>query len=279
MSSLNRSRELTPSQISRARRRAVGGSRKRCSKGKSCSATCIEGSKICEVEASPTVSSNLSKGALAVGNARASDRPSLLEARKELREVVLQARKKKRLDKPDKERDERYRDIIRARARAIKAEEASLFKTRRRAADKDLSVLGDSELSKIAGLKRKAERAVRVQSELISILDEKIAKVSDKGSERFAKLNERRDNALRLKEMHKKEVKARQEEFNKRLVALGPARGSATANLTSTSSQARSNLKSIIGELDRVAKLLSIKGEEDADSINWRAAIEPGLEG
>ena len=40
----------TAAQIERAKRMAVGGKRKRCVKGKSCSATCIAANKICMVD-------------------------------------------------------------------------------------------------------------------------------------------------------------------------------------------------------------------------------------
>jgi hypothetical protein len=40
----------TASQIERAKRKAVGGKRKRCVKGKSCSATCIAANKVCMVD-------------------------------------------------------------------------------------------------------------------------------------------------------------------------------------------------------------------------------------
>ncbi len=42
--------ERTASQIERAKRMAVGGRKKRCVKGKSCSATCIAANKVCMVE-------------------------------------------------------------------------------------------------------------------------------------------------------------------------------------------------------------------------------------
>ena len=47
----------TAAQIESAKRKAVGGKRKRCVKGKSCSATCIASNKICMVDL-PWVSSN-----------------------------------------------------------------------------------------------------------------------------------------------------------------------------------------------------------------------------
>jgi hypothetical protein len=49
------------SQIERAKRMAVGGGRKRCRKGKSCSATCIFAGKVCLVDLPWVVSGALSK--------------------------------------------------------------------------------------------------------------------------------------------------------------------------------------------------------------------------
>ena len=47
------------SKIKSAQNKAVGGKKKRCSKGKSCSATCITPNKVCLVELSPVVSDSL----------------------------------------------------------------------------------------------------------------------------------------------------------------------------------------------------------------------------
>lgn len=55
------SNELTNSGIQGAKAKAVGGIRKRCSKGKSCSATCIEGVKVCLVELPDVLFRSLSK--------------------------------------------------------------------------------------------------------------------------------------------------------------------------------------------------------------------------
>jgi hypothetical protein len=51
----------TDAQIERAKRMSVGGGRKRCTRGKSCSATCIAGNKICLVDLPEVSSSALSK--------------------------------------------------------------------------------------------------------------------------------------------------------------------------------------------------------------------------
>lgn len=59
----------TAKQIEAAKSRAVGGSKKRCKKGKSCGATCISGGKVCLVDL-PWVSSNgLSKVATKIQSA------------------------------------------------------------------------------------------------------------------------------------------------------------------------------------------------------------------
>ena len=52
---------ITPGSIQRAKERAVGGRGDRCSIGKSCSATCIQGVKVCLVDLPDAVSASLSK--------------------------------------------------------------------------------------------------------------------------------------------------------------------------------------------------------------------------
>ena len=53
--------ERTASQIERAKRMAVGGRKKRCVKGKSCSATCIAANKVCMVDLPWVAASQVSK--------------------------------------------------------------------------------------------------------------------------------------------------------------------------------------------------------------------------
>lgn len=63
----------TARQIEAAKRKAVGGSKKRCKKGKSCGATCISGGKVCLVDL-PWVSSNsLSKVSKKIQDASKKD--------------------------------------------------------------------------------------------------------------------------------------------------------------------------------------------------------------
>ena len=64
------------SQIESAKRRAVGGRKKRCVKGKSCSATCIASNKICLVEIPWVSANNISKIATLVKSKSSSSKPS-----------------------------------------------------------------------------------------------------------------------------------------------------------------------------------------------------------
>jgi hypothetical protein len=52
---------ITPGSIQRAKERAVGGRKDRCSIGKSCSATCIQGVKVCLVDLPDAVSASMVK--------------------------------------------------------------------------------------------------------------------------------------------------------------------------------------------------------------------------
>jgi len=52
---------ITPGSIQRAKERAVGGRKDRCSIGKSCSATCIQGVKVCLVDLPDAVSASMDK--------------------------------------------------------------------------------------------------------------------------------------------------------------------------------------------------------------------------
>lgn len=52
---------ITPGSIHRAKERAVGGKKDRCSIGKSCSATCIQGVKVCLVDLPDAVSASMVK--------------------------------------------------------------------------------------------------------------------------------------------------------------------------------------------------------------------------
>lgn len=52
---------IDPGDVKRAKQKAVGGAPKRCSKGKNCSATCIERNDICLIEVASSISNSISK--------------------------------------------------------------------------------------------------------------------------------------------------------------------------------------------------------------------------
>lgn len=279
----------TASQIRRARSRAVGGSRKRCSKGKSCSATCINAGKVCEVEATPTVSSAMPKAASLIQRAskgtlekslsgKPSDRASLAEAKMNLNKIRANARKLEREGKLDASAREQIRDVVRAQARALKAEDVSLFKSARKDMDKGMGRMNNPDADKMLKGIRVAERGVRVQSELIKILNEKIDKLpsGESSSGRRDKLIRRREEAEKLKSLYEKEVKDRKSAMNNLIAAAVPARASSMPGLTDIGKQARENLKTVLGELSRLPRLIRIGGNENSENINWNAAVEAG---
>ena len=58
----------TATQIGRAKSMAVGGRKKRCVKGKSCSATCIAANKVCMVDLPWVAASQMSKAVSEIKN-------------------------------------------------------------------------------------------------------------------------------------------------------------------------------------------------------------------
>ena len=79
----------TASQIESAKRKAVGGKRKRCTKGKSCSATCIAANKVCLVEIPWVVAKGIPKVVVKVNKVQEKKTPpdSLSEVKKIAQDV------------------------------------------------------------------------------------------------------------------------------------------------------------------------------------------------
>lgn len=67
----------TASQIERAKRMAVGGKKKRCVKGKSCSATCIAASKVCMVDIPWAAAKGIPKVVAAIKKVQENKKPSV----------------------------------------------------------------------------------------------------------------------------------------------------------------------------------------------------------
>lgn len=66
---------VTPGEVRRAKEKAVGGKRDRCRKGKSCSATCIAGIKLCLVNMQLSVSSAISKASSLITRIKRQENP------------------------------------------------------------------------------------------------------------------------------------------------------------------------------------------------------------
>lgn len=67
----------TASQIERAKKMAVGGKKKRCVKGKSCSATCIAASKVCMVDIPWAAAKGIPKVVAAIKKVQENKKPSV----------------------------------------------------------------------------------------------------------------------------------------------------------------------------------------------------------
>jgi hypothetical protein len=81
---------VTESKIERAKRRAVGGKRKRCIKGKSCSATCIASNKICLVDIPWVFQGEISKTRKLIS--KTIKPPTIRLSEKEIQDAVMLAK-------------------------------------------------------------------------------------------------------------------------------------------------------------------------------------------
>lgn len=146
MANLRDSQGASSSEIRRAKAKAVGGKRKRCTKGKSCSATCIQGTDACLVEMPDSAASSVSKARDMLQN---SPKPksqeslkreiSLLnqEAQSRLKDLNELKAKHKELEgkvirlkaaKGDKEEIQQANKEFRAIDKKLKADTDSLYK-------------------------------------------------------------------------------------------------------------------------------------------------------
>lgn len=156
----------TAKQIEAAKRRAVkGGGRKRCKKGKSCGATCINGSKVCLVDL-PWVSSNgLSKVAKDIQNRPTSKAPAgeekLTKFLSEMETHYKGIRKINDDSMPDAEKDWRRKELqdkidgIRAKAEAeigklTSGKDEALAKFKEKEEKLRINSLGEWKISKEA---------------------------------------------------------------------------------------------------------------------------------
>jgi len=230
----------TAAQIERAKRMAVGGKKKRCVKGKSCSATCIAASKVCMVDipwaaakgipkvvsqikkatekpnrtdsvlgktlpkAFPDLNTNVNKamGARQEAGVNMYDRPSLANAKINLADLKRAVRTQIKAGNLNSDGKEALKELVTAHARAIAAEDNS--KLRKERNDRDAKQPQYKKQNKeIDNL----FRLITVQKELINIHDKKLAKLgpSKKGSPEYQKILDRRNSAQALRKAYVKE--------------------------------------------------------------------------
>ena len=230
----------TAAQIERAKRMAVGGKKKRCVKGKSCSATCIAANKVCMVDIPwaaakgipkvvsqikkatekpnrtdsvlgktlpkpfPNMNTNVNKLMVARQEGRVNiyDRPSLAKAKMNLADLKKAIRTQIKAGNLDSNTKEALKELVTAHARAIAAEDNSKLRKDRndRDAKQPQYKAKNKEIDNLF-------RLITVQKELIKIHDEKLAKLgpSKKDSPEYLKILERRNNAQALRKAYVKE--------------------------------------------------------------------------
>lgn len=288
----------TLTQIHRAKQRAVGGAKKRCKKGKSCSATCIANNKVCLVDIPLSTSLEIPKVVSQIKGATDSvlgktlakkpgqltavrdleeamvkmlDRPSLAAEKKNLMEAKRAVRKLIREGKVDEDTKAKLKDRFWAMAKVFKEEgSASAIKARYDEDAKNPQYL--TELKAI----RSAERLAKVQKEIVERVNARIAEVSP-GSSEYKKLVAWRDENSRLRDLYEKDAKAKRDQLNALAKVNQPSvKNGITANLSYTSQTARERLKEVFDQLAGLKFFLKTKGEEFVGNINWEAAIGAG---
>lgn len=289
----------TLTQIHRAKQKAVGGAKKRCKKGKSCSATCIANNKVCLVDIPLSTSLEIPKVVSQIRGATDSvlgktlsklpgqltvtrdlneamvkmiDRPSLVAEKKNLMEAKRAVRKLEREGKLSSETKAELKDRFRAIAKVLKAEgEPSAVKARN-----DEDAKNPQYLSQLKAI-RSAERLAKAQREIIGLIDARLDKIQF-GSAEFKRWMSRREaNAklLRIYEDDGRNKRVQLRELQKVNQPSPPKKG-ITANLSYTSQTARERLKDVFDKLEGLKLLLKTKGEEFVGNINWEAAIGTG---
>jgi hypothetical protein len=112
----------SPSEVRRAKEKAVGGKRKRCVKGKSCSAACIQPTDACLVEMPDVVASSISKTRDKVSSKPESKPKSLSQEVSELG-VQVNARMKELNSLREREKELESKDIS-FKVKKVKSDEA-----------------------------------------------------------------------------------------------------------------------------------------------------------
>lgn len=110
--------QASPSEVRRAKEKAIGGKRKRCVKGKSCSAACIQPTDACLVEMPDAVASSISKT-----RDKVSVKPKPLSQEVSELGVQVNARMKELNSLREKEKELESKDIS-FKVKKVKSDEA-----------------------------------------------------------------------------------------------------------------------------------------------------------
>jgi hypothetical protein len=290
----------TLTQIHRAKKRAVGGAKKRCKKGKSCSATCIASSKVCLVDIPLSTSLEIPKvvsqiKALSVGqfgrtltnkvpgltlmrdlqeaSVKMYDRESVADAKKALMKAQREVRRLHREGKLKPEVKEYFAIQFRAQRLVIKAEGTEAARKARNAEDAK-----EPQYAAQRRAIRSAQRQAKINSLIIAALDKKLSDVPQ-GSPRYKSLMALRDSHYKNMRMFEDNArdKARELAALRKVNSASKPKG-ATAQLTYYGKEARTRLKDVFEGLAKEGSLLNIKGTEFAGNLNWEAAVGAGAQ-
>lgn len=114
------SRRISNSEIQRAKTKAVGGKRKRCTKGKSCSAACVQATDSCLVEMPEVVNPSLSSVRSSIPKPRTQE-----SLRREINEMDVEAHAKmKALNELREKHKELESKVIKLKLAKVKGEES-----------------------------------------------------------------------------------------------------------------------------------------------------------
>ena len=284
-------------QIETAKRRAVGGKRKRCTKGKSCSATCIAASKICLVEIPwvaakgigpvrdkllKTVKPPERQTSLTSSiSLRPTDSPSIGAEKKDFNALVKAAKAQLEGGKLNADTKQYLKDLISAKKKVLKNLDSPAERGWRKAMEKEGPEFKDLN-TKLRG----AERMVQIYRELGSIYRERL-KNETAGSPAYNKIKKQLDDARGLRRTYENEADKyeKAKAALKAQIAKSPTKAPSGApkpkavtyqNLSNYGKIAIEKVQQNLDAVNRATKAIAVKGAEFAGNINWNAIAESG---
>ena len=279
----------TSQQIEAAKRKAVGGKRKRCVKGKSCSATCIASNRVCMVDipwvAAEGIGPMRDKLAKKMSTMRVpselpvrlSDRPSLVKEKDDFNTLLKNINLQIKAGNLSPEGKEYLVDLAAARKKALQAEKepAALKEKAKRHAEGPLFLNLNRRLNA-------AERLANIYDELVPVLIKKRDKETP-GTKEHARRADQLREARKLRrlawfeaekiEKEKKELKDKLKAPSKPKPTSGPGPATEKSNYGKI---AISKVSGVILQIKKLPQVLKVKGSELADNINWDAIAQSG---